>query len=87
MICCSCWSHEPLRTLACHVQPTRMHLACRRLLDMGLRDVLEHSDGTTGGAGEEDENGHEPKKSAKQQRQEEAAVGTRQLTSFFGIPA
>lgn len=56
-------------------------------MDMGLRDVLEQSGGTIGETADEGENGHEPKKSAKQQRQEEAALGTRQITSFFGVPA
>ena len=68
----------------------------RRLVDMGLKEVLEEAAAAAaGGGGSPEENkggsggaaGGEQKKSAKRQKQEEAAAGTRQITSFFAAAA
>ncbi|PRW58313.1 high mobility group [Chlorella sorokiniana] len=74
------------------------HLAGRdrRLVDMGLKEVLEDAAAAAaGGGGSPAENkegdgaagGGDKKKSAKRQKQEEAAAGTRQITSFFTAAA
>lgn len=63
-------------------------LPCRRLVDMGLREVLEQHGATSGGGGEEGENAAAQKqRNAKRQMQEEAAAGTRQITAFFNLEA
>ncbi|EFN59540.1 hypothetical protein CHLNCDRAFT_56806 [Chlorella variabilis] len=71
-------------------EPDVAHVAGRdrRLVDMGLREVLEQHGATSGGGGEEGENAAAQKqRNAKRQMQEEAAAGTRQITAFFNLEA
>ena len=60
------------------------HLSCSRLVDMGLREVLEQQGGTSGGTDEAENAAAHKQRSTKRQKQDEAAAaGTRQITAFF----